>query len=291
MNDKLGWGDYEIVLRIAAAGSLTGAANEMGSSHPTLFRKINAIEEKLGVRIFDRLRTGYQLTPAGEEVAATARQIEELTNETERRVAGRDLRPSGVVRLATTDALLVGMLAPRIAGLRRIEPEIVLDVVVSNEISDLSFREADIALRPASAPDDHLFGRRLGTIKQAVYSARLSEPEDAGEPPWSAFDWIGPSNSMPYGQLHAWMRETGCDKSVVSRMDSVVGMHGAVRAGSGVAVLPCYLGDPDRDLRRIGPPISKLGVDLWLLTHPDLRHTARVRAVLDHLASLQDALV
>lgn len=96
---------------------------------------------------------------------------------------------------------------------------------------------------------------------------------------------------MTYGQLHAWMRKTGCDKSIVSQMDSVLGMHAAVRAGIGVAVLPCYLGEADVGLRRIGNEIMELSVDLWLLAHPDLRHTSRVRAVLDYLGSLQGALV
>lgn len=102
---------------------------------------------------------------------------------------------------------------------------------------------------------------------------------------------VGPSKSMTYGQLHAWMRKTGCDKSIVSQMDSVLGMHAAVRAGIGVAVLPCYLGEADVGLRRIGNEIMELSVDLWLLAHPDLRHTSRVRAVLDYLGSLQGALV
>lgn len=172
MNSKLDWNDYQTVLLIAEAGTLSGAAQRSGTSHPTMFRRINAVEQKLGVRLFERFRTGYRLTSAGEEVAATAREIEELTNATERRVAGRDLRPSGIVHLATTDSLLWGLLAPEIAHLRHVEPDIVLDVTVSNEISDLSFREADIAIRPASAPEEHLIGRRLGRVRQAVYTAR-----------------------------------------------------------------------------------------------------------------------
>lgn len=290
MNNRLDWNDYQTVLRIAEAGSLSGAAHRSGSSHPTMFRRINAVEEKLGVRLFERFRTGYRLTAAGEEVAATAREIEELTNETERRVGGRDLRPSGVVRLATTDTLLNGLLAAELVLLRQAEPEIVLEVSVSNEISDLSFREADIAIRPAAAPPEHLIGRRLGRIRQAVYALQDWDAGEADGQDWSALPWIGPSASTPYPQLHAWMRDTGYDRSCVSRVNSVLGMHAAVRSGVGVAVLPCYLAEPDPALRRLGGPIEDLAVDLWLLTHPDLRQTARVRAVLDYFGSRQSAM-
>lgn len=286
MNDKLDWNDYETVLRVAEAGSLSKAAHMTGSSHPTMFRRINAVEEKLGVRLFERFRTGYQPTAAGEEIVSVARQIAELTNTTERRLSGQDLRPSGVVRVATTDTLLFGLLAPEIERFRQVESEITLDIVVSNEISNLSLREADIAIRPASSPDDHLVGRNLGLIRQAVYAHHTLDFDDKPPSPWKTLPWVGPSPSMAYGQLHTWMREVECDEKCVCRLDSVLAMYAAVKSGIGVAVLPCYLADTDIDLTRIGDPVDDVAVDLWLLTHPDLRHTARVRAALDHFGKL-----
>lgn len=286
MNNKLNWNDYEIVLQIADAGSLSKAAHLAGSSHPTMFRRINAVEEKLGVRIFERFRTGYQPTAAGEELVSVARQIAELTNDTERRVSGRDLRPSGVVRLATTDTLLFGLLAREIVSFGKIEPEITLDVTVSNEISNLSHREADIAIRPTSSPDDHLVGRKLGVIRQAVYAVRPLHLGEIPHSPWTTLPWVGPSPSMAYSQLHAWMRNVGCDEKCVCHLDSSLAMYAAVRSGVGVAVLPCYLGEIDTELTRIGNPIDDLAVDLWLLAHPDLRHTARVQAALNYFGKI-----
>lgn len=282
MNNKLNWNDYEAVLRVADAGSLSKAALVTGSSHPTMFRRINAVEEKLGVRLFERFRTGYQPTAAGEDIVAAARQIAELTNATERRLSGQDLRPSGVVRVTTTDTLFFGLLANEITHFREAEPGITLDITVSNEISNLSLREADIAIRPASAPDDHLVGRNLGLIQQAVYANRALDLNDTSPQPWSTLPWIGPSVSMAYGQLHVWMRELELDGTCVCRVDSVLAMYAAVKSGIGVAALPCYLAETNPDLKRIGDPVKNLAVDLWLLTHPDLRNTARVRAALDH---------
>lgn len=282
MNNKLAWNDYEIILRIADAGSLSKAAHLVGSSHPTMFRKINAMEEKLGVRLFDRFRTGYQLTAAGEKLVSVARQIAELTNDTERHLAGQDLRPSGVVRLTTTDTLLFGLLAPEIERFRLQEPAIALDIAVSNAIANLTLREADIAIRPASLPDEHLIGRKLGRIRQAAYAHQALDLGNKPELSWKTLPWVGPGSAMEYGQLHTWMRDTECDDACVCRLDSVLAMYAAVRSGIGVAVLPCYLADDDPDLTRLGGPIDDIAVDLWLLTHPDLRYTVRVRAVLDH---------
>lgn len=285
MNNALDWDDYRIALLIADAGSLSKAAKAAGSSHPTLFRKINAVEQKLGVRLFERYRTGYQPTAAGEELIAVARQIADLTTETERRVAGLDLRPSGTVRVATTDALLIGVLAPVIAQLREIEPQITLEILASNETSDLSLREADIAIRPTSAPADHLVGRKLGVIRQAIYAPKhFGETADT-HPDLAIYPWVGPSPDMPYPELHRWMKSTGYNEKCVCRMNTLLGMSAAVRSGVGIAVLPTYLAEQDPDLIRLGAPIDETAVDLWLLTHHDLRRTARVRAVIDHFAS------
>jgi len=284
MNDMLDWGDYRIVLAIAEAGSLTGAAKRLVTSHPTLFRRINAVEKKIGVRLFERLRTGYRPTAAGEEIIATARKITELTHDTERRLAGRDLRPSGHVRITTTDGLLFGLLAPALAGLRESEPNITLEINVSNEISDLAFREADIAIRPTSTPDPHLVGRKLGLIRQAIYAPSAMAAGTGGREALHEAPWIGPSRSMAYPALHGWMAAQGYDKQCRIWSDSILGQHAAVRAGAGIAVLPTYLAEADPALTRIGPIIAALDVELWMLTHPDLRHTARIRTVAEYFS-------
>ena len=286
MNTDLDWSDYAIVLQIADAGSLSGAAKATATSHPTMFRRINAIEEKLGTRLFDRFRTGYRLTAAGEEIVTAARTIADLTHATELRLAGRDLRPSGLVRIAITDSLLYGLLAPRLDVLRQLEPDIKLEFIVSNDISNLSHREADIALRPLSDPDQHLIGRNLGIINQAVYAHQSLVDDTAAMLNFDILPWIGPTPSMPYGQLRSWMSRSGYDGLCVCTVDSVVGMLGAAKAGAGLAVLPAYLGDPAASLIRVSPMLGDLATDLWLLTHPDLRLTARVRAMLGHIADL-----
>ena len=273
----LSWDDLRTVLAIAEAGSLSGAARRLDVSHATVFRRLGAIEERLGVQLFERGRAGYAPTTAGEDVAGAAKRIESEVVGVERRVAGRDLLPSGTLRITTTDTLLNGLLSPILAGFRRTYPEIALEVAVSNVLLSLSKREADVAVRPTQAPPENLVGRRVGSIAQAVYGSAAGFVP--GQPPdWGAVDWIGPDETLWYRQLDEWMKQQGHDERCRYRVDSLQGMQSGVCDGIGVAVLPCYLGDGDPRLVRLGEPIPELANDLWLLTHPDLRRVARIRA-------------
>lgn len=273
--NSLAWDDLRTIGAISTAGSLAGAARTLGLSHATVFRRLGAIEQRLGVHLFDRHRGGYTPTAAGEELAEVAGRIDAEVAAAERRVAGRDRLPAGTLRITTTDTILGGLVSPILADFRRAYPEITLEIAVSNAQLSLSRRDADVAVRPTPSPPEHLLGRRVGTISQAVYRAA-----DAGPASDDADDaaWIGPEETLWYRQLEAWMRRHGYDARCHYRVDSVAGMHAAARAGTGQAVLPCYLADADEALVRVGAPIEELEIDLWILTHPDLRHVARIRA-------------
>lgn len=280
MNEQaLHWDDLRVVQAIAEAGSLSGAGRRLGTSHATVFRRLNAIEQRLGVALFERSRMGYAPTPAGEDLAATASRVEAEVHGVERRVAGRDLRLSGTIRVTTTDTLLVGLLSPVFADFQRVHPEIVLEVAVSNQLFNLSQRDADVAVRPSLSPPEHLVGRRVGCIGQAVY-ARADSAADA---------WVGPDRHLGYAALDAWMTENGANERCRYRVDTMFGMLAAARNGLGRAVLPCYLADAEPALERIGEPIPELATDLWLLTHPDLRRVARIRAFMAFVAEALQA--
>ncbi len=277
MNEqRLQWNDLEMVLAIAEAGSLSGAGRRLGLSHATVFRRLNAMERRLGVRLFERARTGYTPTAAGEELTAAGARVSDQVLAAERRVIGRDLRLSGTIRVTTTDTLLVGLLSPVFAEFQRTHPEIQLEVAVSNQLFNLSQRDADVALRPTAAPPEYLLGRRGGTIAQAVYRRDDGVSDREG--------WVGPDRHLGYPALEVWMADNGADAHCRYRVDTMLGMLAAARDGLGRAVLPCYLADPDPSLIRVGDPISELATDLWLLTHPDLRRVGRVRAFMAFVA-------
>jgi DNA-binding transcriptional LysR family regulator len=284
MNRQLAWDDLRLILAVAVEGTLSGAGRRLGLSHATVFRHLGEIEERLGAKLFDRGRKGYTPTAAGEEAAAAARRIESEVLDVERRFAGRDLRPSGTVRLTTTDTLLAGLLSPVLRDFRKAHGDIRVEISVSNQLFSLTRREADVAIRPSPSPPETLVGRRVGTIAQAIYGHGDLCTVDGGAIDIHAEEWIGPDEGMAYTSLERWMADQGLEARCRYRVDTLFGMFAAVRDGAGLAVLPCYLADSDKRLVRIGGTIPSLATDLWLLTHPDLRKTARIRALLDFIA-------
>lgn len=281
MNEQsLAWDDYRFLLAIGRAGSLNGAAKRLGVSHPTVFRRINAIERRLGARLFERARDGYTPTPAGDEAIAVAAEIEARIGETERRLAGADARPSGRIRVTTVEPLLHGLLPPLLAKFRRDHPGIVIELYADNAVRDLGRREADVALRPGGQPPEGLVGRRLARIAAAVYRARNLRLR-GGAVALDRADWVMPDGSLAHIAMAQWLRRQGYDQRAALRADSLLALREAAANAIGLAVLPCYLGDADRRLARVGAPIEGLGSDLWLLSHPDLRRNARIRAFSD----------
>ena len=290
MNSLLAWDDLRLILAIASTGTLTGAGKRLGVSHATVFRRLGAVEARLGVRLFDRAKSGYAPTLAGEQAASAARRIEGQVLDAERRLMGQDLRPSGSVRVTTLDSFLLGFLASLFAEFQAAYRDIALEVALSNQLFSLTKREADVAIRPSAAPPESLVGRKVGTIANAVYGRRDLVDEGRGFGDLGESEWVGPDEAMPYPGLLAWMSDRGLDRRCRLRINSVVGIHAAVANGHGLAVLPCYLADGDPGLVRVTETIPELAVDLWLLTHPDLRKTARVRVLMDFLATAIGAL-
>lgn len=280
----LAWSDFETVLAVANAGSLSGASRSLGVSHATVFRRLGDIEQRLGVALFERSRTGYRPTLAGEELADTGRIMDEAALAAERKVAGRDLEPSGEIWTTTTDSLLMGLLAPLFTQFRETYPGILLDVAVSNQLFNLTRREADVAIRPSNRPPENLIGRPLTTIGQAVYGHR-----NFGITPGAPIDtlasqpWIGAGPRLQDSAVEHWLDNNGLKDACVYRVDTLVSILSAVRSGMGLAVLPCYLADGDADIVQLTDPIPELEYGLWFLMHPDLRGVVRIHALMDFL--------
>lgn len=281
--NNLAWDDMRLVLAIGRAGTLVGAARAIGLNHSTVFRRLGALESQIGVRLFERFRDGYLPTAAGEEVIALAGRIDADVTAVERRLAGRDLRPSGRVRVTTTDTL-VELVMPMLAAFRSAHPEIVLELAASNAIFNLSRRDADVAVRPSAEPPDMLVGRRVATVAFALYGASAYLKRRPARLRPEEHDWAAPDETLAHLKATQWIDATIPAERVVFRAGSLVSLLAAVRAGIGVAPLPCYLGDSDPALRRLGGTMDEFAAGLWLLTHPDLRRVARIRAFMDFMA-------
>lgn len=275
--------DLSLIQSIADAGTLAEAARRLGINHATAFRRLNRIELRLGARLFDRGRACYMLTSAGELAIDHAQRVADELAAFENKVAGIDLAPSGNVRLATTDTLLAGPLGPVLNDFRRVYPMIDLEVATSNMVADLERREADLALRPSRRPPESLLGRRIGKIELAIYARRgLAEGIDplAG----GNLSWIGPDDNFGDRTYSSWFASSGLEQSVRLRTNTLLGMLALTVSGHGFSILPTYLADPIAVLKRLSPAIPELTTDLWLLRHPALRDTVRIKALTDFLA-------
>ena len=284
MHSELSWDDLLYLLHVGRKGSLSGAARALGVNHSTVFRRIGMIEQKLGVRLFDRHRDGYVATPSGEEAIKVASGVHEQVVSLERKLAGQDLRPSGIVRLTTTDTL-IEMLVPLCARFRGEYPEICIELVTGNEMLDLSRRDADVAVRPSAEPPEDLHGRRIGGIALAPYVSEGFAATMRGGGIESAHQWVGIDDSLSHLGAHKWLRENVPPDRVIFRASSFLAARRAAMEDMGAAVLPCYMGDRTEGLQRLADPMPELGSELWLLVHNDLRRTARVRALLNFLGT------
>jgi len=162
MHTMLDWNDFRVFLSVARAGTLSGAARLMGVDQSTMSRRLAALESSAGARLFDRTPDGYLLTAAGEAVRGRVEDLESGALGIERQLLGHDARPTGPVRLASSDSFASWFLVPRLAGLFADYPGISLQLVAGNQAVNLSRREADISLRLSKPQEPNLIARRLG---------------------------------------------------------------------------------------------------------------------------------
>lgn len=283
----LAWDDFRLVLAIADAKGLAGAAERLRVDPSTMFRRLGRIESALGTALFERHRTGYALTAAGEEMARLARRIDEEITAFTRKLAGLQFVPEGELRVTTSDTLLAYLLTPMLAEFRTAFPAVRLDIVVANQALNLSKRDADVAIRAADDPPETLVGRRVARIAWALYGRAGDVPEPAGVTMADLAErpWVAPAEDLAGLKAARFVRERIAPGRVSCTVNTVLGLVEAVTAGIGIGHLPCFIGDARPALVRLTPPEPSLSVGLWLLTHADLRHAARVRAFLDFLAA------
>jgi DNA-binding transcriptional LysR family regulator len=278
------WNDVQVFLAIARGGSLAAAARTLKVNHSTVFRRLNAFEDALGVRLFERMASGYALTPEGESIRAEAEAVEANVHALERKIAGRDFALRGDIRVTAPHGLANGFLAQYLPDFIARFPGIRVDIDASDAALDLSRREADVALRATSAPPEHLVGRRVAVLRWWVcgslgYRERMGFP--AAMDGLAAHRVIGATTDFQRLPVFAWLAAHLPDDTIVARAADLETMAALAREGIGLALLPSDQHLPD--LLRLFPVEPRFAVELWLLTHPDLRHVARVRAFMDFL--------
>lgn len=276
------WDDVRFFLALARACSARGAGATLGVSHSTVARRVEAFEERLRARLFDRSRDGYRLTDAGRRMLASAEEVETRLARMQRDLLGADDRFAGPVHLTCWDPYVVELLMPELRAFTETHPDVDLQLSAESRARNLSLREADVALRalaPDGSPPEHLMGRRLVRMAFAAYVAvgeaeRLDPDRPGSEPRWLGFD-------DPAPQIAALATTPHAGAELWGSFGSLHLMVAATRGGLGVGTLPCYLADRDPRLQRIERSAIHMHAEVWLLSHPDLRTTARLKALRD----------
>jgi len=280
----LDWDDLKVFLAISRKGSARGAAQELGVSNSTVTRRLDDMEHKLQAHLFDRTPDGYRMTAVGEQVLPTAEHVEELVLGIERKITGGDQQLQGSIRLTLPPAGRLGFLVTRLARFAQQYPGIDLELTSSFDTADLSRREADIAVRvmPANVhPPEYLIGRHLAQVTASAYVHKSllnpAAPDDV-----SHLTWIG---KRSVDQREEWLASTDYPRLPVRHAIVDFNLLGdAVRNKMGMAFMPCFMAYNDSDIVRVPGAAVVHQSDMWVLTHKDLRLSARMRVLREVIA-------
>ena len=299
----LDWSDLRYALAVGQLGSVAAAARRLGVNATTVQRRLDALELSLGARLFERSRSGYKPTDAGTLLLEQARGMADQAEEIERRVLGRDRELTGPLRLATAFVVMEHLLPQPLADFARAYPGIEVEVVENAFLVDLARRQAeeapgptqlqaDVALRLSTHVSEHLVGRQLGMTHCRAYALRGAPglpqtltplPQLLREAPWVAFERDGHHRVYDH-----WMRKHLAQSDVRVRVDIFNAAAAMLRTGVGIGILPSFMAARHPELMPVSEVIPDLSVPVWMLTHPDLRQTARVRVFMSFVG---DALV
>lgn len=287
MASRFDWDDLQSFLAVARSGRLTLAARRMGVDHTTLGRRLASLEQALGASLFDRHATGYSLTAQGEALLANAEAMEGMAMTIMEELAGSSAKLSGAVRIGTPDGFGSFFLAPRIGRLGALHPDLEVQLVAMPRLFSLSKREADIAISLAQPEAGRLHARKLTDYDLGLYASRAylaAAATIASVADLPAHRFISYIDDLLYTPELDYLPLISRDIRPYLKSASLVAQFRAVQAGSGIAVLPCFLVAGESDLVRVLPEAVKLVRSFWLVTHSDLRHLSRIRVTADFIA-------
>jgi DNA-binding transcriptional LysR family regulator len=287
VGQMMDWDLCKTFVAVADTGSFTAAARRLHASHPTVGRKIAALETQLGTKLFARAADGLALTADGRKFRDHAEAMAAAALRAEAAVSARGRDARGTVKLSIGATLASHWLMPRLGPFLREHERIQLEIITHPFPASVRRREADVVLRPVDSGEENLVGRKIGRLGTGFYAsreyaARRQLPERRGE--WKGHSVIGFANEASNAQLARWSDSVTRQGTVVMRCSSQGDMLAAVRAGIGISALSCFVGERYPDLVRVAPQKLVSVSDLWLLAHPDLVELPVVRAVIDFVA-------
>ncbi|NDH61317.1 MAG: LysR family transcriptional regulator [Alphaproteobacteria bacterium] len=278
------WDDVRFFLAVAKTGSFSAAATQLNTKQTTVGRRIQALEHRLGAKLFDRHRHGMEVTPAARGVLMQAESMMSNAASIERHLAGLDREMAGIVRIAATEGLAATWLVPRLSELRRIHSDIVVQVIVGDQVLDLATRQADLAIRYFRPTSNQLVAARVGQFSMSIFAAP-SYVEQYGLP--KRLEDLSEHHIVDHTTLHslpimkAWSEVVERSTSVVLRTNSSFAANEAVKVGYGLSVFPDYVAKGSNIIR--APIDLNITRDVWLVSHEETNKGARIRTVIDYV--------
>ena len=280
------WNDLRYLLSVARLGSTIAAGKALHVSQSTVHRRLAELEKSLGRPIVKRHPSGYRLNELGLQLRPLAERVEEMVGAIERHVTAASDAPTGTVRVTCSETIGYRLMtSPLLAAFHTRHPGLKVELVMSDQDLDLAKGEADVALRAGEPDDDRLVGRKIADVPWALFGSRAyvaqhGEPADAGDVNRHAV--IEFDGQIREHSAAKWLRSVAPDAAVAGRSNSVPGLLLTVRSGLGLAPLPVPLAARDLELVQVLGPLPGLFSPIYLLTHPDLRHSPRVGPFFDY---------
>ena len=281
------WDDVRFFLAVAKTGSFSAAATQLSTKQTTVGRRIQALERRLGAKLFDRHRHGMEVTPAARGVLVQAESMMSNATSIERHLAGLDREMAGVVRIACTEGIAAHWLVPRLDQLRRRHPDIIVQVIAGDQVLDLATRQADLAIRFFRPTSNQLVAAKVGQFNVSIFAAP-SYIEQYGLP--QRLEDLREHHIVDHTTLHSlpamkpWSEVVERSPNVVLRTNSSYSAVEAVRVGYGISVFPDYV---TKSSNLVAAPIDlRIVRDIWLVSHEETNKGARIRTVIDYIREL-----
>ncbi|WP_420464914.1 LysR family transcriptional regulator [Panacagrimonas sp.] len=279
------WNDLRFLLAVNRASGLKGAARALGTNPSTVYRRLEALEGQLGVQLFERRRGGYRPTTIGALIAERAQRIEGETLAIERQVIGADRRLEGQIRVSTNEAFGSYLLPPLLAEFRKLHPRLHITLSVNNQNVDLTRRDADIVVRASDTKPVDLVGKPVGSVGYASYAARSYLDRVGRGRPLGDYEWLVHDLSKARPVLADWMGKHVPESRNIFACDSLTALIEAASQEMGCCILPCFTAARFPVLEQLPGTYLLTDIAAWVLTHSDMRKSARVRAFIQFFSA------
>ncbi len=280
------WDEIRTAFQVARMGTVSGAADVLGVHHATVIRHIDALEKRLGARLFQRHARGYTPTEAGRDLLSIAKATEEQFSQLASRIKGQGETVTGEL-VVTTIAGIAGLMTPIMASFQAEHPGVIVRYLSDMRVFRLDYGEAHVAIRAGAAPQEPdnvvqpLARLRWGLYASKSYVAANGMPN--GTPDFPKHRFIAMDNLNNRAPFYMWLNEMVPPDCITYRVTEQAATEAAMRAGAGIAFHPERDAVDDPDLVQILPPRPEWDSPLWIVTHVDLHRTLKVQSFLTHL--------